>query len=67
MINSAIYLPQELIKNFRESLQWFYDFSQEHGAEFTLIAVFIPDSDFKFARLTFLAEDGKIIPKAMRY
>ena len=66
-ISLAVTLSFEQIPNFQEYLQYFYDFVLAHRAEFTLEADFTPDSELEFARLTFLAEDGKITPKAMRY
>lgn len=63
----TVFLKPEQIDEYKAYLQYFYDFALANQAEFTLFADFTPDSEFEFARLTFLAEDGKIIPKAMRY
>ena len=63
----TFFLKPEQIDEYKAYLQYFYDFALANQAEFTLFADFTPDSEFEFARLTFLAEDGKIIPKAMRY
>ena len=65
--SSTAYIPQDQVEQFREYLQYFYEFALSHQAEFGFEGNFIPSSQEAFARLTFLEEDGKIMPKAMRY
>ena len=65
--SSPAYIPQEQIEQFREFLQYFYDFALSHQADFGFEGNFTPDSQEAFARLTFFKEDGEIVPKAMRY
>ena len=65
--SSTAYIPQDQVEQFREYLQYFYEFALSHQAEFGFEGNFIPSSQEAFARLTFLEEDGKITPKAMRY
>lgn len=65
--SSATYIPQEQVEQFREFLQYFYEFSFSHQADFGFEGNFTPYSQEAFARLTFVEEDGKITPKAMRY
>lgn len=65
--SSTAYIPQEQVEQFREFLQYFYEFARSHQAEFGFEGEFTPYSQSEFARLKFLEEDGEITPKAMRY
>ena len=65
--SSSAYIPQEQVEQFREYLQYFYEFALSRQADFGFEGNFTPYSQEAFARLTFVEEDGKITPKAMRY